>query len=301
MCLNTRRIDKTGAKQLDLSFEVNDFKGILYGWDKWESELQHCCGISVQHVRKYVQPTQDKVSTCFSCELTDENFVAATSPTTFSSLARSGPRNPTRRNRRKPQTESNGRRPLKYVVTPGWSIPAKGWVDGPGRLVSCILVFLSLTVPPGSHRFSQATTDFDGQRWLSFDSLIFPTPIVALIFLMQGKLPSKKKKKQLTDSWWPAGPCRPVLAAIRRHAVTATQDHIQLKYPGRSRRLERNMTRSRDSGLGTCPATLSHLVGLFGIDVEDISRAAKRGQDCEGHARKERCSSGAPSALLAIV
>lgn len=55
MCLNTRRIDKTGAKQLDLSFEVNDFKGILYGWDKWESELQHCCGISVQHVRKYVQ------------------------------------------------------------------------------------------------------------------------------------------------------------------------------------------------------------------------------------------------------
>lgn len=70
MCLNTRRIDKTGAKQLDLSFEVNDFKGILYGWDKWESELQHCCGISVQHVRKYVQPNQDKNSTCFPCELT---------------------------------------------------------------------------------------------------------------------------------------------------------------------------------------------------------------------------------------
>lgn len=70
MCLNTRRIDKTGAKQLDLSFEVNDFKGILYGWDKWESELQHCCGISVQHVRKYVQTNQDKDSTRFSCELT---------------------------------------------------------------------------------------------------------------------------------------------------------------------------------------------------------------------------------------
>lgn len=60
------------------------------------------------------------------------------------------------------------------------------------------------------------------------------------------------------------------------------------------------MTRSRDSALGTCPATLSHLVGLFGIDVEDISRAAKRGQSCEGHARKKRCSPGAPSALLAM-
>lgn len=36
------------------------------------------------------------------------------------------------------------------------------------------------------------------------------------------------------------------------------------------------MTRSGDSALGTCPATLSHLVGLFGIDVEDISRAATK-------------------------
>lgn len=65
MCLNTRRIDKTGAKQLDLSFEVNDFKGILYAWDKWENELQHCCGISVQHVRKYVQRASDKIMNRF--------------------------------------------------------------------------------------------------------------------------------------------------------------------------------------------------------------------------------------------
>lgn len=36
------------------------------------------------------------------------------------------------------------------------------------------------------------------------------------------------------------------------------------------------MARSGDSALGMCPATLSHLVGLFGIDVEDISKAAKR-------------------------
>lgn len=67
-----------------------------------------------------------------------------------------------------------------------------------------------------------------------------------------------------------------MLAAKRRHTATATQDHILLKYPGRSRRLEPNMTRSGDSALGTCPATLSHLVGLFGIDVEDISRAATK-------------------------
>lgn len=64
------------------------------------------------------------------------------------------------------------------------------------------------------------------------------------------------------------------------------------------------MARSGDSALGMCPATLSHLVGLFGIDVEDISKAAKRngggGQNCEGHARKNRCSSGAQSALLAM-
>ncbi|POS70356.1 Poly(A) polymerase pla1 [Diaporthe helianthi] len=42
---------REGAKSLDLSYEVNEFKAKLYDWDKWESELQHCCGISVQHVR----------------------------------------------------------------------------------------------------------------------------------------------------------------------------------------------------------------------------------------------------------
>lgn len=60
------------------------------------------------------------------------------------------------------------------------------------------------------------------------------------------------------------------------------------------------MTRSGDSALATCPATLSHLVGLFGIDVENISRVAKRGQNCEGHASKDRRSSGALFALLAM-
>ncbi|KAG8166136.1 hypothetical protein KVR01_004688 [Diaporthe batatas] len=42
---------REGAKSLDLSYEVNEFKAKLYDWDKWETELQHCCGISVQHVR----------------------------------------------------------------------------------------------------------------------------------------------------------------------------------------------------------------------------------------------------------
>ena len=60
------------------------------------------------------------------------------------------------------------------------------------------------------------------------------------------------------------------------------------------------MADSRESMPRTCPATLSHLIGLFGIDVEDISTRGKGGQSCEGHVRKDRPSSGAVSALLAM-
>jgi hypothetical protein len=77
--------------------------------------------------------------------------------------------------------ESSERRPLKYVVTAGWLIPEKGWVPGLGIF---LFFFKECPAPsvlftncfPGSHRYSQTTTDFDGQRWLSFDSLTHSTP-----------------------------------------------------------------------------------------------------------------------------
>lgn len=52
MSLNARTIDNTGAKSLDLSYEVNEFKSICFAWDKYDKELQHTCAVSVQHVRK---------------------------------------------------------------------------------------------------------------------------------------------------------------------------------------------------------------------------------------------------------
>lgn len=52
MCLNARAIDQTGARSLDLSYEVNEFKNICFSWEKYEKELQDTCAISVQHVRK---------------------------------------------------------------------------------------------------------------------------------------------------------------------------------------------------------------------------------------------------------
>lgn len=52
MILNNRTIDDIGAKQLDLSYEVNEFKNICFAWDKYEKELQDSCAVSVQHVRK---------------------------------------------------------------------------------------------------------------------------------------------------------------------------------------------------------------------------------------------------------
>lgn len=50
--LNASTIDYTGAKQLDLSYEVNDFKNLCFAWDKYDKELQDSCALSIQHVRK---------------------------------------------------------------------------------------------------------------------------------------------------------------------------------------------------------------------------------------------------------
>lgn len=54
MILNVRMVYHVGAKQLDLSYEVNDFKNLCFAWDKYEKELQDSCALSIQHVRKYV-------------------------------------------------------------------------------------------------------------------------------------------------------------------------------------------------------------------------------------------------------
>lgn len=40
----------TGAKSLDLSFQVNEYKNTCYGWEKYKSDLNF---LSVQHVKKY--------------------------------------------------------------------------------------------------------------------------------------------------------------------------------------------------------------------------------------------------------
>lgn len=52
MILNARTVDNTGAKQLDLSYEVNDFKNLCFNWDKYNEELSDSCAVSIQHVRK---------------------------------------------------------------------------------------------------------------------------------------------------------------------------------------------------------------------------------------------------------
>lgn len=39
----------TGAKSLDLTFQVNEFKDLVTGWDKYDKNL-NC--LSIQHVRK---------------------------------------------------------------------------------------------------------------------------------------------------------------------------------------------------------------------------------------------------------
>lgn len=124
MCLNTRRIDKTGAKSLDLSYEVNEFKAKLYDWDKWESELQHCCGISVQHVR--------------NCNLPDDVFEP-------------GEVKPAKPKKKAAQAPNGVKRKAPTQVCDS---------------SSCRPLFTNSCT--GSHRYSQATADLDGQRWLSF-------------------------------------------------------------------------------------------------------------------------------------
>lgn len=41
--------DVVGAKSLDLSFQVNEFKDLCYGWDKYKDGMNF---LSIQHVRK---------------------------------------------------------------------------------------------------------------------------------------------------------------------------------------------------------------------------------------------------------
>lgn len=50
--LNARSIDNTGAKSLDLSYQVNSFKDTLFSWDKYKEELDGSCFVGIQHIRK---------------------------------------------------------------------------------------------------------------------------------------------------------------------------------------------------------------------------------------------------------
>lgn len=52
MILNVRTVDNTGAKSLDLSYEVNEFKKLCHNWDKYVDGLNETCALSIQHVRK---------------------------------------------------------------------------------------------------------------------------------------------------------------------------------------------------------------------------------------------------------
>ncbi|PSR78722.1 Poly(A) polymerase central domain-domain-containing protein [Coniella lustricola] len=47
---------REGAKSLDLSYEVNEFKNICFAWEKYEKELQDSCAVGVQHVRNWSLP-----------------------------------------------------------------------------------------------------------------------------------------------------------------------------------------------------------------------------------------------------
>ncbi|KAJ4419333.1 polynucleotide adenylyltransferase [Gnomoniopsis sp. IMI 355080] len=47
---------RPGAKQLDLSYEVNDFKNLCFNWDKYNEELSDSCAVSIQHVRNWSLP-----------------------------------------------------------------------------------------------------------------------------------------------------------------------------------------------------------------------------------------------------
>jgi poly(A) polymerase Pap1 len=50
-CLVAVRANLAGAKSLDLSYQVNEYKDMCHNWDKYNAELNF---LSVQHVRKSV-------------------------------------------------------------------------------------------------------------------------------------------------------------------------------------------------------------------------------------------------------
>jgi poly(A) polymerase len=43
---------QSGAKSLDLSHQVNEFKETCFGWDKYKEDLHEHCFLAIQHVRK---------------------------------------------------------------------------------------------------------------------------------------------------------------------------------------------------------------------------------------------------------
>ncbi|ERS99884.1 hypothetical protein HMPREF1624_03251 [Sporothrix schenckii ATCC 58251] len=45
-----------GAKALDLSFQVEEFKELCFAWDKYKEKLNKTCTLSIQHVRNFGLP-----------------------------------------------------------------------------------------------------------------------------------------------------------------------------------------------------------------------------------------------------
>lgn len=52
MILNLGTTDIIGAKSLDLSYEVNEFKTLCFNWETYKNDLNTTCSVSIQHVRK---------------------------------------------------------------------------------------------------------------------------------------------------------------------------------------------------------------------------------------------------------
>ena len=44
--------DLAGAKSLDLSYQVDEFKVLCTQWKKYQDDLEHLVSLGVQHVRK---------------------------------------------------------------------------------------------------------------------------------------------------------------------------------------------------------------------------------------------------------
>lgn len=49
VCLDLAIANLIGAKSLDLSEQVNEYKDLCHGWDKYNADLNF---LSVQHVKK---------------------------------------------------------------------------------------------------------------------------------------------------------------------------------------------------------------------------------------------------------